>query len=190
VLRAIENGAWNDSLRDRLSELERRKTELTVQLRSAASPAPPDRLTADAAAIYRARVADLQASLNVAEVKAEAAEALWQLIETVVLTPDASAPDGLAAVLHGELATILSLASGAQNEKLPRTAVLGSQLSLVAGIGNHRELTPLRADCSRGHDAGNGPLHRSPANGRGLLRCDLPIAPNRLAIAIQLLHHP
>jgi site-specific DNA recombinase len=99
------------------------------------SPAPRVRLTSGAADIYRAKVADLEASLNAREIRAEAAEALRSLIERVVLTPDPTAADGLAAMLHAELATILSLASGAQIDKLPSTFVLVSQLSVFAGTG-------------------------------------------------------
>ena len=41
---------------------------------------------------------------------------------------------GLAAVLHGELAAILTLASlPVQKQKLPRTGVPGSRVSVVAG---------------------------------------------------------
>jgi hypothetical protein len=142
VLRAVENGAWNDSLHDRLSELEKRKADLTAQLAAAAAPAPRVRLTTGAAEIYRAKVADLEATLNAKEIRAQAAEALRSLIERVVLTPDPVAADGLAAVLHGELATILSLASSplVQNEKLSRTGVLRSQLSVVAGTRNYLDL--------------------------------------------------
>jgi site-specific DNA recombinase len=148
VLRAVENGAWNDSIRTRLTELEGRKAVLQQQLADAEHPPPRIHLSANAADIYRSRVADLEASLNNAEIKTEAAEALRLLIERIVLTPDAAAADGLAATLHGELATILRLASAepparrrrmiggvAQNEKHPGTAVLGCQLSVVAGIG-------------------------------------------------------
>ncbi|MCW3477768.1 recombinase family protein [Rhodovastum sp. RN2-1] len=135
VLRAVENGAWNDSLRDRLTELETRKVDLTAQLSAAANPTPRTRLTSGAAEIYRAKVAGLEASLAAEEIRAEAGEALRSLIERVVLTPDLTAADGLAAMLYGELATILSLASGAQNEKLPGTSVPGNQFSVVAGTG-------------------------------------------------------
>ena len=60
------------------------------------------------------------------------------------LTPDATAPDGLAAALHGDLAVILALAMAPEREHRPppgegttppRTAVSGSLLSVVAGIG-------------------------------------------------------
>jgi len=156
VLRAVENGAWNDSIRTRLTELEGRKMELRQQLAEAEHPPPRIRLSANAADIYRSRVADLEASLNDDEIKEEAAEALRLLIERIVLTPDAATADGLAATLHGELATILRLASMeapirrgrvgggvAHNERHPGTYVLGCQLSVVAGACNQRWLQPM-----------------------------------------------
>ena len=78
VLRAIEDGAWSDTLRarlHRLQELERRKGELTVALAGLEHP-PQVRLHPNAAAIYAAQVAELEASLNAPEVRAEAADML------------------------------------------------------------------------------------------------------------------
>ena len=111
LLSAIENGAWNDSVRERLSEVEARKADVTERLTAALKPPPAPRLTAAAAEIYRAKVGDLEASLNDAEIKTEAAEALRRLIAKVVLSPDANAPDGMRAELHGALASILQLTS-------------------------------------------------------------------------------
>jgi hypothetical protein len=163
ILRAVENGAWNDSVRTRLTELEGRKAELQRQLMITQTPPPQIRLSASAADSYRSKVADSEASLNKDEIKAEAAEVLRLLIERVVLTPDAGAPDGLSAELHGELATILRLASdekrgprrraagdGPPNDKRPGTGVLGCQLSVVAGTCNHLYRTQMR--WSRGQD--------------------------------------
>ena len=103
VLRAIEGGAWNQALCSRLTELEAGKSDLAGQLAGLNDPRPV-RLLPDAAAIYAAKVADLETSLNAPEIRAEASEALRCLIERVVLTPDPTAPDGLAAELHGDLA--------------------------------------------------------------------------------------
>lgn len=147
VLAAIENGAWNDSVRQRLSELEARKTEVTERLAAALQPPPVLRLTAAAAEIYRSKIGDLEASLNDADIKTEAAEALRRLIAKVVLSPDTAAPDGMRAELHGELASILHLASEPASAKAlrrrggngaPGTDVLGSQVSVVAGTRNRR----------------------------------------------------
>ena len=147
VLRAIEDGAWNATLRARLTELETDKARLTAEIAQAAAP-PPVRLHPNAAALYAAKVADLEGALNETEIRTEAAEILRSLIARVVLTPDAAAPDGLAAELHGDLAMILGLASaasspvserrrgsaGAKGEP-PGTCVPGGLLSVVAGAG-------------------------------------------------------
>jgi hypothetical protein len=152
VLRAVETGAWSETLRRRLRELETHKAALHQQRESMGKPAPAIRLHPNAADIYRAKVADLEASLNAPEIRAEASDALRALIERVVLTPDADAPDGLRAELYGDLAEIMHLGetgpAGSQRQadsnlhkKSPtRTGVPGGQLSVVAGARNHLDL--------------------------------------------------
>ena len=133
VLRAIENGAWSDSLQARLTELERSRDTLTAELSAADQPAPVVRLHPNAAAIYRAKVADLETSLSAPDIKLEASEALRALIDQVMLTPDTASPDALRVELQGDLATILLLAS-APNKKLPGTSV--PRESTVDGCGD------------------------------------------------------
>ena len=151
VLTAMENGAWNDSLQARLTELEHRKAALTRGITEAASPAPVVTLHPNAAELYRRRVAELETALAQPDIASEAAAALAALIDEVVLTPDPAAADGLAVDLHGDLALIPSLASSgsgrtgapatgsARNEKLPIAVAgakaVGSQLTMVAGTG-------------------------------------------------------
>jgi hypothetical protein len=79
------------------------------------------------------------------------------LIERVVLILDATAPDGLAAELYGDLAMVLLLAERAawepeaaaaatgklltlKHKKRPGTCVPGRQLTVVAGARNHLNL--------------------------------------------------
>ena len=84
VLRAVENGAWNESLHTRLTELETQKTTLAAQLASLTDP-PAVQLHPNAASLYAANVADLEAALDAPDVRIEAAETLRRLIERVVL---------------------------------------------------------------------------------------------------------
>ena len=149
VLRAIENGAWNDSLQERLNELEAQQAALREKLQAAAIPAPVVRLHPNAVALYAAKVADLQAALNQPDIRLEAMEALQTLIERIVLTPDESAPDRLAIELHGDLAMILHLAAASpfdksaasQTSKNPRDAGVSEfTLSVVAGARNRLDL--------------------------------------------------
>lgn len=58
-------------------------------------------------------------SLSAPGIRQEAVEALRSLIERVTLTPDATALDGVQIELVGDLALILSLASGANADTPP-----------------------------------------------------------------------
>jgi len=148
VLSAIEAGAFSETLRARLDELEGRKAELKATLSAATEAAPPARLHPASAELYRSRVAELEAALNDPEFKTEAAEMLRGLIERVVLTPDEAAQDGLRVELYGDLAELMALpareAPGRARNPAPGTGVrrrgAGGQLSVVAGAGNHLDL--------------------------------------------------
>jgi site-specific DNA recombinase len=145
VVRAIEDGNWNDTLKVRLAELEQSKVKLTARLIAAATPAPRVHLHPNAAGLYRDKVANLQEALNAPDIRPEATQALRSLIEKVVLMPDPDAPDGLRAELHGDLAVLLSLTQ--EQPPLRRSAHAGavaegsgtcvpqSLLSVVAGTG-------------------------------------------------------
>jgi site-specific DNA recombinase len=149
ILKAIEAGAWNETLRSRLTELELRKAEIDGELARAMAPTPVA-LHPNAAGLYAERVADLEMALNDPELLLEAAASLRSLIQQVVLRPDSGMPQNLAIDLHGDLALILSLAAGgsgtgrrrghagsdgALREKLSRPGVLMRQLTVVAGTG-------------------------------------------------------
>jgi hypothetical protein len=101
------------------------------------------RLHPNAAEIYRRKVAELELALNEESIKAEAADVLRSLIDRVVLTPAAEAPDGIDARLYGELAAVLALGN-ADEQKLPAAGAAGSQLSVVAGARNHLYRTAVR----------------------------------------------
>jgi DNA invertase Pin-like site-specific DNA recombinase len=138
IMAAIEDGMYTPALKERMKALEARKAELEAEMASAEPPSVV-RLHPNAAEIYRRKVAELELALNEESIKAEAADILRSLIDRVVLTPAAEAPDGIDARLHGELAAVLAL-SGAQNQKLPAAGAVGSQLSVVAGVRNHLDL--------------------------------------------------
>ena len=78
-VRAIEDGAWNDTLRRRLDALEAEKASLTAELAALARPAAPVRLHPQAAEIYRRKVAALEQCLNAPDIRHEAGEALRHL---------------------------------------------------------------------------------------------------------------
>ena len=93
-------------------------------------------------------------------IRAEASDTLRGLIDRLVLTPDADAPDGLRVELYGDLAEIMALGDTGIGQGVERTArsglrvkaavgtsVLGGQMSLVAGTQNHRALTMRPVTC-------------------------------------------
>ena len=126
-----------------MQELEARRNALRADLAAAPPASPPVALHPGALARYRAEVARLEQALQEAAIRDEAAEALRALITRVVLTPDAAAADGLAALLHGDLAVILRLSEAAPRH-VARAASGGNPmgtgvpvglLSVVAGTG-------------------------------------------------------
>ena len=79
---------------------------------------------------------ELEVALNDPALRDEAAEVLRGLMANVVLTPDASAEDGVRAELHGAAAEILSLGDGRSPAlRAGSGCVPAGQLSLVAGTG-------------------------------------------------------
>jgi hypothetical protein len=115
-----------------MEALEARKAvlETAVELQETPPPALHPRM----AEVYRAKVSDLASALGAPETRAEAAELLRGLVERIVLTPGA---DGWEILVVGDLAGILSIASGTQSA--PAGMARGvSQVSMVAGACSRR----------------------------------------------------
>ncbi|BCK76629.1 DNA recombinase [Acetobacter aceti NRIC 0242] len=123
-----------ETVKERGSKLEARKTELKDFL--ATAEAPPPLLHPQMAEFYHRQLARLHDMLHseLDEKRQEAAE----VIEAIILTPS---DKGLQIDVRGDLAGILAVASGNGNAKNParfRTGVRDafvSQVSLVAGTG-------------------------------------------------------
>ena len=136
VLRAIEDGAWSPSLQTRLGELERSKAELVAsQLEATAGTSlKVVRLHPDMASLYWDRVAALERALWEPGVRQEASEAL---IERMVLTPDAGAPDRLRIELTGDVANILTMVAEDDTRSLPHLCGMHMQTAaLVSCVGS------------------------------------------------------
>jgi site-specific DNA recombinase len=140
MIRAIEEGLYEPSMKARMQGLERRREALEAELATASEPKP--RLHHGLAEIYRQKVATLQEALA-AEDGHEAREAIPALIEAIVLVPDEGK---LAIEVRGDLAAILALGQtqGTRREGRVHSDLL-VQVKLVAGARNHRELPSLRA---------------------------------------------
>jgi site-specific DNA recombinase len=129
IIRAIEDGVYQPSMKARMAELEAEKMALEERL--AAPEQPKVGLHPNLAGVCRQKVAALEQALADPEIKAEAAEIMRGLIGQITLTPDEDG--GLAVMLHGDLARILQLGeAGEGKSERPRTDVSGRELSLVA----------------------------------------------------------
>ena len=133
IVAAVENGMFTEALKNRASELERRRAELAIALEQHAPSVV--RIHSNLCQLYEKKIGQLSDVLNEESNRAEASEILRALVDKVVLTPD---PDNekLRAELHGDIASILAFCEDDKsNKKLPGTNVPGSQFSVVAGAG-------------------------------------------------------
>jgi site-specific DNA recombinase len=133
MIRAIEDGLYQPSMKTRMAELEAEKAALEERL-ATAPELPKVRLHANLAGMYRQKVAALEQALADPEIKAEAAEIVRSQIEQITLTPGEDG--GLAVLLYGDLARILQLCeAGERTSERPGADVPGRGLSVVAGAG-------------------------------------------------------
>ena len=118
--------------------LEADKLRLAAVLATLPDPSPV-RLHPSLPQLYRRKVERLESLLADPELAGEASEAIRALITKIVLTPRPEG--GLVAVLHGDLAQILTIAEAAQMQEARRVVggcsgtVPVSRLSVVAGAG-------------------------------------------------------
>jgi hypothetical protein len=84
IIDAIKDGMRTPGMKDELLALEARKAELTAEVRQAPAPAP--RLHPRLADIYQDKVERLQEALNADGTRGEAAEALRDLIDEMLIS--------------------------------------------------------------------------------------------------------
>jgi molybdopterin converting factor small subunit len=129
VMRAIEDGLYQPSMKARLTELEAEKTTLLSQKDRVAN-IPNISVHPNLAAVYRGKVKELETLLEDPEQKDEAMELIRSLIEKIELTPKEGG--GVNALLHGDLERILLLCSTEQQEarqpKALRAGIAGGLL--------------------------------------------------------------
>lgn len=109
---AIIAGVPAVQVKDKMISLDGRRQEIEAQLAAAEASPAPVRFHPKMSETYRDRVAALIRSLGEGDGMEEAREALRGLIDKIVLTP-ADDGGGLAIDLHGALANLLRLATGA-----------------------------------------------------------------------------
>jgi len=111
IVRVVEQGGAHRALLDRLTELETRQDELTVRLSQAPADAPV--IHPNIANLYRRKVERLSEALGHPGDASEAAMALRELIDRIVISPGEKRGE-VHAVLHGDLEVILDWAARTQ----------------------------------------------------------------------------
>lgn len=104
IVRVIEQGGWHRALSDRLTELEAKQDSLSARLSDAPQDVPD--IHPGIAETFRRRIDRLTAALDHPDDAAEAAEAIREIIDRIVITPGRTRRD-FSVTLQGELGTIL-----------------------------------------------------------------------------------
>ncbi len=147
LLELMKDGLGSAAMVQELRGLEQHQAELHSRIAAAGTPEPLPDLHPNLPELYRRKVEALEEALRDPSAAAAANEALRTLIDAILVYPGERRGE-VTLELHGDLAALLHLAepdAGADT----RTAVLrmgsgrsmGVMGSLVAGAGNHRELT-------------------------------------------------
>ena len=133
LMKAIEDGLYSPSMKERLLALEAERDALDKQ--AAGAEPHPVSIHPNVGQIYQRKVRDLVGALNDRSIRAQAAEKLRGLIERLVLIPRED-DEGLAIEIHGDLATLLAFSEETTaNAKTRRMGGSLACISVVAGVG-------------------------------------------------------
>jgi hypothetical protein len=154
IMKAIEDGNYNQTLTKRLSALEVEKAEIDAKLAEMGTSAKIE-IHPNLFEVYRRKVEKLEQALAAPDTQTEAGEVLRSLIDRIELTPGG---DQMQLKLCGDLATIIAF-TDPQNDRGPAREAR-PRLSVVAGERNHFyrttiTLMPWRSRRSAGGNLGH-----------------------------------
>jgi site-specific DNA recombinase len=130
LIEAIKAGVSGGAVKDEMTALEARRSDLLDQLKAAPPPIP--RLHPNVAAEYREKILSLREALNAEGTRVEAAECIRGLIEEIRLVPEKGR---LRIELFGQLAALINLTN-----QHPRSGGTRVSATLVAGARNYLNL--------------------------------------------------
>jgi site-specific DNA recombinase len=104
IVRVIEQGGWHRALSDRLTELEAQQDSLTARLSNGLQDVPD--IHPNISEAYRRRIERLTEALSHPDDALEAADAIREVIDRIVITPGQQRGEN-HVTLQGDLATIL-----------------------------------------------------------------------------------
>ncbi|WP_374188943.1 recombinase family protein [Thalassotalea euphylliae] len=128
IIEAIKNGIPASEIKDSLMAIANRRDSIEAYLKE--QDEPQVLLHPSMAKRYQQEIKSLRVSLNKEESRTEAAELLRGLIDRIVLTPKACGKE-YTVDLHGDLAGILSIATG-REKKITEYDPLLEQISSVS----------------------------------------------------------
>jgi hypothetical protein len=159
MVRTIADTGGSRTLVEELRDLEQRQDDLTRDIAATGTPESLPALHPNLAKVYREKVERLEQALRDPAVSAATVEALRSLIDAIVVHPGERRGE-VRLELRGDLAAFLHLddndpAASHRAAMNAKTAVSlgknggsgGMMGSLVAGTGNHRQLTPVMVLC-------------------------------------------
>jgi hypothetical protein len=134
LIRAIEDGLYQPSMKERMAELEAEKSVLKRRL---AAPEPSSiRFHPNLAQQYRNKVANLEKALANPATHPNTVASIRRQIERITLTPNDEG--GLDIHLYGDLARILEFCEADEHKsQRPGHGRPGREVSVVAGARNH-----------------------------------------------------
>ena len=132
LMRAIEDGLYEPSMKERLKTLQAEKADLAATDENASSEELNILSHPNIGELYRRKVEELESVLTGPDAT-QAIDLIRSMIERVVLRPKVLG-NGLDLELYGELANILAACAGAKMQNAPGSKASG-RLSVVAGTG-------------------------------------------------------
>ena len=132
MMRAIEDGLYEPSMKERLKALQAEKASLTEADEDASSEELNILSHPNIGQLYRRKVEELETVLTGPDAT-QAIDLIRSMIAHVVLRPKVLG-NGLDLELYGELANILAACEGAKMQNAPGSKASG-RLSVVAGTG-------------------------------------------------------
>ena len=128
IVRVIEQGGWHRALSDRLTELEAKQDSFTARLSNGPQDVPD--IHPNISEAYRRRIERLTEALSHPDDALEAADAIREVIDRIVITPGQQRGENYVT-LQGDLATILEwIERTGKPDYKPATDIASSRLSV------------------------------------------------------------
>jgi len=139
LLDLILKGGAAERINAKMVALERHRKDISAMLET--TEEPPALLHRNMAKVYHEEISGLHDQLNNEETRAKAAERLRALVSRIELVPDGKE---LAIVLRGDLAAILTFASGKKNpDFLQEREILDRLMERANASGLQKDKKPL-----------------------------------------------